>query len=139
MDRQRFSIQGREINADDPRLQEALADIYDTLERPRCLCQPNGIEMYVARHRQFVIKRMPDSGNAHHPCCPSYEPESQLSGLGELLGEAVLEREPGRIELRVDFPWSHRLGSAIPGGEPEEAQEVAILHRRMTLSTANEN
>lgn len=133
MERQRFSIQGREINADDPRLQEALAGIYDTLERPRCLCQPNGIEMYVARHRQFVIKRMPDSGNAHHPCCPSYEPESQLSGLGELLGEAVLEREPGRIELRVDFPWSHRLGSAIPGGEPEEAQEVAIPHQRMTL------
>lgn len=133
MDRQRFLILGREIDADDPRLQEALAGIYDTLERPRCLCQPNGIEMYVARHRQFVIKRMPDSGSDHHPCCPSYEPESQHSGLGELLGEAVLEREPGRIELRVDFPWSHRLGSAIPGGEPEEAQEVATPRRRMTL------
>lgn len=133
MDIQRFSIRGQEFGADDPRLQEALASIYDTPERPRCLCQPNGIEMYVAQHRQFTIKRMPDSGSTHHPCCTSYEPESRHSGLGELLGEAVLEREPGRIELRVDFPWSRRLGNSIPSGEPEAAPEVTIPSRRMTL------
>lgn len=133
MDLQRFSIRDREIGADDPGLQEALAGIYDTPERPRCLCQPNGIEMYVARHRQFVIKRMPESGSTHHPFCPSYEPESQYSGLGELLGDAVLEPEPGRIELRVDFPWSRRPGNGIPGGESEDALDVAIPRRRMTL------
>jgi len=133
MDIQRFSIRGQEFGADDLRLQEALACIYDTQERPRCLCQPNGIEMYVARHRKFAIKRMPDSGSTHHPCCTSYEPESRHSGLGELLGEAVLEREHGQIELRVDFPWSRRQGNCIPCGEPETAPEVAIPSQRMTL------
>jgi hypothetical protein len=52
---------------------------------------PGGVEMYVARHSLFVVKRMPDSGSTHHPGCPSYEPEARQSGLGELVGEAVLE------------------------------------------------
>ena len=133
MDCQRFTIKGRVIDADDPQLQNALAGIYDTPERPRCLCVPGGVEMYVARHRQFVVKRMPDSGSAHHPGCPSYEPEAQQSGLGELVGEAILELEPGRVELRVDFPWTRRMGHGVPGGEPQAAAEVEVPGRRMSL------
>jgi len=133
LDTQRFAIKGRVIGADDPQLQEALAYVYDTPERPRCLCVPGGVEMYVARHRQFVVKRMPDSGSAHHPGCPSYEPEIQQSGLGELVGEAVLETEPGRVELRVDFPWTRVIGRGVPRGEPQQVSEVAVPRRRMSL------
>lgn len=133
MDSQRFAIKGHVISADDPQLQDALASVYDTPERPRCLCVPGGVEMYVARHRQFVIKRMPDSGSTHHPNCPSYELEGQQSGLGELLGEAVLESEPGRIELRVDFPWMRMTGRGVPRGDPCEMAEVSVPRRRMSL------
>ncbi|MFH1987933.1 MAG: DUF1173 domain-containing protein [Pseudomonadota bacterium] len=133
MDPQRFAIKGRVIGADDPQLQEALAQVHDTLERPRCLCMPGGVEMYVARHRQFLVKRMPDSGSAHHPGCPSYEPESQQSGLGELVGEAVLESEPGRVELRVDFPWTRVIGQSVPRGEAQDVAEVGVPRRRMSL------
>jgi len=133
MDMQRFAIKGRVIDADDPQLQEALAHVHDTPERPRCLCVPGGVEMYVARHRQFVVKRMPDSGSTHHPGCPSYEPEVQQSGLGELVGDAVLEREPGRVELRVDFPWTRLIGRGVPRGEAQEVAEVSVPGRRMSL------
>ena len=133
MDLQRFAIKGCEIGADDPQLQEALAQVHDTLERPRCLCMPGGVEMYVARHSLFVVKRMPDSGSAHHPGCPSYEPEAQQSGLGELMGEAVLESEPGRVELRVDFPWTRVIGRSVPRGEAQEVAEVGVPRRRMSL------
>ena len=133
MDLQRFAIKGSEIGADDPQLQEALAQVHDTLERPRCLCMPGGVEMYVARHILFVVKRMPDSGSAHHPGCPSYEPEAQQSGLGELVGEAVLESEPGRVELRVDFPWTRVIGRSVPRGESQEVAEVGVPRRRMSL------
>lgn len=133
MDSQHFVIKGRVSDADDPQLQEALAQVYDTPERPRCLCVPGGVEMYVARHRQFVVKRMPDSGSTHHPGCPSYEPEVQQSGLGELVGEAVLEREPGRVELRVDFPWTRLIGRGVPRGEQQEVAEVGVPRRRMSL------
>src|SRR5574338_341377 len=133
MEMQRFAIKGRLIEADDPQLQHALAQVYDTPERPRCLCVPGGIEMYVARHRQFVVKRMPESGSAHHPGCPSYEPELQCSGLGELVGEAVLESEPGHVELRVAFPWVRMIGRGVPRGEPQDVSEVEVPGRRMSL------
>ena len=133
MDGQRFAIKGRVIGADDPQLQDALACVYDTPERPRCLCVPGGVEMYVARHRHFVVKRMPDSGNTHHPSCPSYELDGQQSGLGELLGEAVLEPEPGRVELRVDFPWKRVTGRGVPRGDPREMADVNVPRRRMSL------
>lgn len=132
-DSQRFTIKGRVIGSGDARLQDALAAVYDTPERPRCLCVPGGVEMYVARHRQFVVKRMPDSGSAHHPGCPSYEPEVRQSGLGELMGEAILEPEPGRVELHVDFPWTRRLGHGVSSGEPQQAAEVEVPRRRMSL------
>lgn len=73
MDTQRFIIAGTEFDANDPRLQDALARAYDAPDRPRCLCTQGGVEMYVARHRQFVLKRMPGSGMRHDPGCPSYE------------------------------------------------------------------
>jgi len=133
METQRFTIKGRVIAADDPQLQVALAQVYDTPERPRCLCVPGGVEMYVALHRLFVVKRMPESGSTHHPECPSYEPELQQSGLGELVGEAVLESEPGRVELRVDFPWTRVTGRGVPRGDPQDVSEVAVPGRRMTL------
>lgn len=59
-DVQRFAIRGRVWQLTDPGLQDALAQIHDTAERPRCLCMPDGIEMYVARHRHYLVKRMPD-------------------------------------------------------------------------------
>jgi len=133
METQRFAIKGTVFAANDPHLQDALAHVYDTPERPRCLCVPGGVEMYVALHRQFVVKRMPDSGNTHHPGCPSFEPEAQQSGLGELVGEAVLESEPGRVELRVDFPWTRVIGRAAPRGELQDVSEVGVPRRRMSL------
>ncbi|WP_114973465.1 DUF1173 family protein [Rhodoferax ferrireducens] len=133
MDIQRFCIKGSVFGADDPKLQGALAQVHETPERPRCLCVPGGVEMYVAHHRQFVVKRMPETGSQHHPGCPSYEPELQQSGLGELLGEAVLESEVGTVELRVDFPWTRTTGRGVPRGEPQDASEIEVPRRRMSL------
>lgn len=134
MDGQRLVVAGRVWSADDPQLQDALARVYDTPERPRCLCVPGGVEMYVARHRQFVVKRLPDTGNRHNPACPSYEPDAQQSGLGELMGVAVREREPGRVELMVDFPWTRLTGRSVARGEPpQDAGEVAAARKRLSL------
>lgn len=133
MDAQRLVIAGRVWAADDPQLQEMLARVHDTPERPRCLCVPGGVEMYVARHRQFVVKRMPDTGNRHDPACPSYEPEAEQSGLGELKGTAVREREPGRVELMVDFPWTRVSGRGVARGELRDTGEVGSARKRMSL------
>ncbi|WP_245951575.1 DUF1173 domain-containing protein [Paracidovorax anthurii] len=130
---QRFAIGGRVWQASDPGFQEALAAVHETAQRPRCLCVDGGVEMYVARHLRYLVKRLPASGKDHHPSCPSYEPDGALSGLGELVGEAVLEHQPGRIELRVDFPWARVNGRAIGRAEASEPAEIAVPRRRMSL------
>lgn len=134
MGRRCYAIGDQIIGADDPHLQTRLARLHGTAERPRCLCVPGGVEMYVAHYRHFQIKRMPDTGHRHHPGCPAYAPEATLSGLGGLLGEAVLEPVPGQIELRVDFPWmrrgGHRPAYAAP---PHDVAEVQTRGRRMSL------
>lgn len=133
MDEQRFFIKGVTYSAADPRLQDALARIYETPERPRCLCVRGGVEMYVAKHRQYIVKRMPGTGTKHHPACPSYEPEYGQSGLGELMGDAVIEHSPEAVELRVDFPLTRMFGKAILRGEPTLPAEVNAPRRRMSL------
>lgn len=134
-DGQRFAIGDREWEASDPELQDALAQVHETAERPRCLCVPGGVEMYVARHRRYryLVKRMPDSGKHHHPSCSSYEPDVAYSGLGDLMGDAVLETEPGHIELRVDFPWARIHGRALAPGEAAAPSDISVPRRRMSL------
>ena len=133
MDTQRLSIRGRILQSDEPDLQEALASIYETPERPRCLCVPGGVEMYVAFHHRYLAKRMPDTGSAHHPSCPSYEPAPQQSGLGELIGDAVVE-SGGSVELRVAFPWSRQAGlKAGGGGRASDPGEIHAMPRRLSL------
>jgi len=133
MDGQRFAIGGRLVDADDPQLQDLLAQAYEAPGRPRCLCVAGGVEMYVAFHRHYQIKRMPETGDRHHPACPSYEPGPAMSGLGELVGEAVVQLDPSRVELHVDFPWARVPGRAGVSREPVEPSEVGRTRRRMSL------
>lgn len=133
MEQQRFFIKCRTFAANDARLQDALAAIYETPERPRCMCIRGGVEMYVAKHRQYVVKRMPGTGSKHHPTCASYEPKYGQSGLGDLMGESVIEHSPESIELRVDFPLTRIPGKAIPRGEPVQPAEINAPRHRMSL------
>jgi Protein of unknown function (DUF1173) len=133
MEGQRFSILGRVWSDQDPQWQQVLARVHDAAERPRCLCVPGGVEMYVAQHRQLVVKRMPESGSRHHPSCPSYELPAQESGLGELLGEAVLESETGAVSLRVDFPWLRTNRSSTARADADPPADVVVDKRRMSL------
>ena len=127
------AIGGRVVDADDPHLQDPLAQAYEAPGRPRCLCVAGGVEMYVAFHRHFQIKRMPETGDRHHPARPSYEPGPAMSGLGELVGEAVVQLDPARVELHVDFPWARVPGRPGVGREPAEPSEVGRTRRRMSL------
>lgn len=128
-----YHVNGEAVSPNNPRFQDLLASAYNSSTRPRCLCVPGGVEMYVARFKSFVIKRMPDTGDKHHPTCPSYEPPPGQSGLGEVLGEAVIERTPELVEVRLDFPLTRRLGRPFPPGEPSEQTEVTAPRKKIGL------
>ena len=133
MDGQEFLINGRVYAPGDGGLQEALARVHDTPERPRCMCAHGGIEMYVARHRLYVVKRMPGTGAQHHATCASYEPEYSQSGLGELMGQSIIERSPASVELRVDFPLARAPGRTVATSTPQESAEITAPRHRMSL------
>jgi hypothetical protein len=76
---------------------------------------------------------MPGTGDRHHPACPSFEPDTGQSGLGELMGEAIIETAPGSVALRVDFSWTRVQRNGVPRGEPRDPGEVKALRRRMSL------
>src|SRR5208283_253387 len=133
MDEQRYLINGRIFAAHDPGLQEALARVYGTPARPRCLCIAEGVEMYVSKFRDFVIKRMPETGAEHHPTCPSYELPASESGLGEVLGEAIIERGSEGVELRLDFPLTRRVGGSFAATDPRPPTEVTVARKALSL------
>lgn len=129
-----YWVDGRCYAADDPGLQPALQRVHEIPAlRPRCLCLADGVEMYVAKHYQFLVKRMPGSGHRHHPGCASYEPAPSESGLGELLGDAIVETLDAGTTLHLGFPFMHKPGRCVArdGGEP--AADVAVSRRRLSL------
>ena len=133
MDEQRYLINGKVYAPDHPGLQEALARVYDTPARPRCLCVDGGVEMYVSKFRDFVIKRMPESGTRHAPTCPSFELPPNESGLGQLLGDAIIDRGTDGVELRLDFPLTRYQGRSQPYRRPEATVEVAVARKQLSL------
>jgi hypothetical protein len=133
VEEQKYLINGKVYAPHDPGLQEALARVYSTLVRPRCLCVDGGVEMYVSKFQDFVIKRMPESGTEHAPTCPSYELPPSESGLGQLLGEAIINRGTNGVELRLGFPLTRYYGRSGAYRPPEASQEVAVARKRLSL------
>ncbi len=129
-----YLIRGRVFRLSDPRLQEALASVYESPERPRCMCVPGGVEMYVARHAEYLVKRMPGTGPQHRVSCASFEPPEAYSGLGELVGEAIVEHAPEQVEIRTAFPLSRTSGHSLPRGlAQEDPPSVNAPRKRMSL------
>ena len=53
MDAAKYFIRGVTLLATDPGLQEALSRVYESSERPRCMCVRGGVEMYIAKHGEY--------------------------------------------------------------------------------------
>src|SRR5437867_821236 len=100
-----YLVHGQRIGPDDAGWGDALAAAHANRHRPQCLCQPEALEMYVARAGAgFVVKRMPFTGHRHAPDCPSYEPPPELSGLGQVMGSAITEDpSSGITSLKLGF------------------------------------
>lgn len=134
MDHARYFIRGQVLLPADPSLQDTLGSVYQAAERPRCMCVPGGVEMYVARHAEYVIKRMPGTGHQHDMACRSFEPESHTSGIGELIGEAIVEHSPEQVEIKTAFPLTRMTGKPVPRGQPsDDPASIDTPRKRMSL------
>lgn len=108
-----YEIGGQRFEVASSGFAESIANAHAAHQRPRCLCTPEGVEMYVARlagpHGGYIVKRMPDTGCRHACDCPSFEPPADLSGLGQLLGTAITE-DPATGQTSVSGRRSHLDG-----------------------------
>lgn len=111
-----FDIEGQRLLPSSPEFVEAVAHAYSRRRRPRCMCRPEGIEMYVARLGDgYIVKRMPETGSQHAPDCASFEAPADLSGLRQFLGGAIKEDPAtGVTTLKLGFSLSQRPGRTTP-------------------------
>lgn len=111
-----YLINGAEADSNNARFDIELAAAYDARHRPICQCVEKGVEMYIAKiGDSHYIKRMPGTGHAHGFRCISFEPPSELSGLGDLMGSAIKEEQEKDLTLlRLGFSLSKGPGRAAP-------------------------
>ena len=121
-----YRVNNRIVSDEDPNFESMLESVYKTASRPLCMCSEPGIEMQIARiNGQYFIKRMPNKGKDHSPQCGSFETPPELSGLGDLIGTAIQEKN-GVTFLKFDFPLSHRpekTSVKAPAEKDEEEEE----------------
>jgi len=130
-----YRIAERNVEADSPEFAAALEAAYARKERPRCMCNAGGVEMYVAKiaGRHF-IKRMPNTGAVHSPGCESYEAPPELSGLGQVMGTAIEENvDDGYTALKLGFSLSKGGTRAAPTGASVESDSVKTDGNKLTL------
>ena len=135
-DRRRITV-GDQVLGDvrEPRTQQVLAQAHQGHVRPVCHCTRDGVALYVARAGSgFIIKRMPDTGAVHAPTCESYAPPEALSGLGQVLGEAITEGED-RTLLRLGFSLAKQdgAGGGVESGGSEPSDTVSADPARLSL------
>ncbi|MDC6166596.1 DUF1173 domain-containing protein [Paucibacter sp. XJ19-41] len=130
-----LELEGLRLLPTSPGFAAAVAHAYGRQRRPRCLCRPEGIEMYIARLAgNYLVKRMPGTGDRHAPACPSYEPPPELSGIRPLLGSAIKE-DPcsGKTLLKLGFPLSRRPANTTPSRLPSVASTASSSTHRLSL------
>lgn len=121
-------------NAED--LQYHLRRSYEAKCRPLCMCKASGIEMYIAKiGNSFVVKRMPNTGQKHHPDCDSFELPPELTGRAKLQDSAIaVDPSTGLTNLKFEFSLSKLGGSrAAPTKSAEKKTEVKADPSKLTL------
>lgn len=130
----RYRIDDHEFKNEDDDKYAILEQAIARRLRPYCLCRPNGIEMYLARFdNRILIKRMPDSGSQHDPECEHFEAPATLSGLGDVLGKAIEEKDDGSSVLKLGFSLSRNGSALAPTASGQPSDTVTAKPNKLSL------
>lgn len=131
-----YRFEDGDMEETDPRFPSAAAHAHQWRRRAYCLCREPPPEMYVAHvNGRFLVKRMPNSGHRHAVTCPSHEAPATLSGLGELLGEAIeIRPDEGCTVLRMEFPLSRKRSRPGATGPLGSMPQVTVRASRRGLT-----
>ena len=130
-----YRIGELEFQEDCFQFQDALEQAFTRRLRPLCLCQPDGVPMYVARFEgQYLVKRMPSTGPDHHSSCEAFQPSLGLSAVENLLGEAIrFDKEQAMVSLRLGFSLSKNASRTSAAPSASITDTVKITDKRLSL------
>jgi hypothetical protein len=130
-----YLIHGRPLATDDAGFATALAAAHAEHHRPLCLCNPYGVEMYVARlGRGHQLKRLPGTGGLHAPGCPSYEPPADAYESATSKQAAIREdASDGTTTLVLGFPLARVDTRAVPSVRDVGTAQAPAGSRGLTL------
>ncbi|TXT28207.1 MAG: hypothetical protein FD131_3340 [Rhodocyclaceae bacterium] len=107
--------------------QQLLKESHGTDRRPRCMCKPGGVEMYVGRRGQiYYLSRMPGSGFLHADNCASVEDSTLLSGALSYAPGAIVEGADGTLQLAANLDRRERQAAPITEVSIDGVLEVLI-------------
>lgn len=82
--------------------QRLLADAVKRDERPRCMCRPGGVPLYISRRgTHYFLARLPGSGFLHDAQCPSGEDINLFSAADCYLPGVIHEFADGRQTVQM--------------------------------------
>lgn len=113
----RFDVAGTLVDdVHTPDAQQVLSRAKAARLRPLCLCQPPGVEMYIAAAgHDLIVKRMPGTAAAHDHRCRSWLPPDELSGYGAVAEHSIVDNPAdGTTALRLGFSLSKAGNRAAP-------------------------
>ncbi|WP_126447946.1 DUF1173 family protein [Sulfuricystis multivorans] len=94
--------------------QELLANCHKSARRPRCVCVPGGVEMYVGRRGGlYYLSRMPGTGFLHADHCCSVENRSFFSGACAYMPGVILEKEDGSLSIAANLEIRERMEEPV--------------------------
>lgn len=109
-----------------PAAQQLLSRAKAARLRPLCLCQPPGVQMYIAAAgHDLIVKRMPGTAAAHDHRCRSWLPPGELSGYGAVAERSIVDNPAdGTTALRLGFSLSKAGNRAAP--EPSDSSSHSV-------------
>jgi hypothetical protein len=115
--------------------QQALGLAKAARVRPLCLCQPTGVQMYIAAAGgSLVVKRMPGTAAEHDPRCRSWRPPGELSGYGAVAEQSIVDNPAdGTTALRLGFSLSKAGNRAAPEPSGSPSDTVATDGNKLSL------
>ena len=125
------------LDRSDTMFDEHLMKAYQSKVRPLCLCRQPGIPMYIAKTSDhgYILKRMPNSGQNHHPDCESYELPGELSGRGDVQNKAISEdQDTGLTNIKLDFSLSKlSVSRSVSPGDSKESTSAKANPSKLTI------